>query len=188
MPLRRLASLSVGAPLFVAPPLVWGADDHTETLGLSGRFQQDNAALALSLVRIFAARTPYIPQSLLSPAAEWIASCEQLWKSSGVVRASEDHVPHTVCGKLDDGPTLPLMAMERDGLAKTKWPGRAQVCVFMCVVGIDPLKMHAYVSDARDMLSHTHTHTHVSNVRTRPYTHGICGNASLLPQFALVFA
>jgi len=61
-PHEALAALSqhahsVSAPLFLAPPLSLYRDGDREVeLGLQGDFQRHNAALALALVRIWAAR------------------------------------------------------------------------------------------------------------------------------------
>ncbi len=79
---------AVSAPLFLAPSLsLYGTADDCVRLGLQGDFQQHNAALALALVRIWAARCLPLPPSFAPPAAapprdaleSWAAQNRSAW-------------------------------------------------------------------------------------------------------------
>ena len=93
-PREALATLAqharaVSAPLFLAPPLsLYSKDGQEVKLGLQGDFQRDNAALALALVRIWAARClPHhdasLPPSQSAPppaqVASWAAMARDAW-------------------------------------------------------------------------------------------------------------
>ena len=79
---------AVSAPLFLAPSLsLYGKADDGVRLGMQGDFQQHNAALALALARIWAARClPLAPSSALPVSApprdaleSWAAQNRSAW-------------------------------------------------------------------------------------------------------------
>lgn len=79
---------AVSAPLFLAPSLsLYGKADDGVRLGMQGDFQQHNAALALALARIWAARCLPLPPSSALPVSapprdvleSWAAQSRRAW-------------------------------------------------------------------------------------------------------------
>jgi hypothetical protein len=89
-------------PFFVTPPL-----PRSSTLSLSAEYQYENAALALTLARYFAAACPPPPSS---PGLDWGRQCAALKGAN---------TPPAEGGFFGGG-------VEEEGLGGARWPGRAQ--------------------------------------------------------------
>ena len=147
---------TVSAPLFLAPPLDRYSTTGPVHLGLQGDFQRHNAALALALVRIWAARVLPCSASpsfaIESSIESWAANCRTAWgnlegsvvaawhpasappiTAAALQRANcaadkQDGIAAAEATAVTPGAAIPALAeFERTALAAARWPARAQV-------------------------------------------------------------
>ncbi len=145
------AAQRAGAPLFLAPPIDAYAPPSSVagglTLGLAGDFQRENAALAVALARLFAVRCgPWLAaggaaDGARGTAALWAQQCSGAWAheamrwspwAAGELPEAGPPAPKAQtqgagAARAGTGPAGELTQAEVDGLAATRWPGRAQV-------------------------------------------------------------
>ena len=149
------AAQQAGAPLYLAPPIdAYTTPSSTGsstggglTLGLAGDFQRENAALAAALARLFAVRcAPWLAAGGAAggahgAAARWAQQCSGAWAreagrwspwADGELPvagppAPKAHEQGSAAPRAESAPAGELTRVEVDGLAATRWPGRAQV-------------------------------------------------------------
>lgn len=145
------AAQHAGAPLYLAPPMqAYAVPAGGLTLGLAGDFQRENAALAAALARLFAVRcAPWLlarGASGHATAALWAQQCSAAWaheagrwspwaagEGPGAGPAApQAHDGGAAAARAVTGPAGELTREEADGLAATRWPGRAQVLIAAC--------------------------------------------------------
>lgn len=146
----------VGAPLFIASPspLSASSEGPEPRLGLRGGFQRKNAAVAVALTRIWFARCGALVAASAPALSGWSKTCTGAFAPSALpwspgsspsmgastggrdepASGSNGPASGTENGPASEAPGAPVEAygaglegFEKEALAGTKWPGRAQI-------------------------------------------------------------